>query len=139
MKLILEFVDVMPEEIPHGLPPMRDIRHQIDLIPSSVFPNKITYRISPKEHKELKMQVDDSLDKGLIQESKIPCVVSALLAPNKDGSWRMCVDCQHINNLFVHEEVRFNIKQRIEQYEKQVNEGHCKLVFYLGGCIWFTH
>ena len=40
MKLILEFVDVMLEEIPHGLPPMRDIQHQIDLMPSLVFPNK---------------------------------------------------------------------------------------------------
>ena len=36
-KLILEFVDVMPKEIPHGLPPMRDVQHQIDLIPGLVF------------------------------------------------------------------------------------------------------
>ena len=40
VKSIIEFVDVMPKEIPHGLPPMRDIQHQIDLIPSLVFPNK---------------------------------------------------------------------------------------------------
>ena len=56
-------------------------------------------------------------------------MVPTLLAPNKDGCWRMCVDCQPINNIFVHKEVRFNIGQRIEQYEKQVNEGHHKLVF----------
>ena len=30
VKPILEFVDVMPEEIPHGLPPMCDIQHQIN-------------------------------------------------------------------------------------------------------------
>ena len=71
MKPILKFVDVMLEEIPYGLPPMRDIQHQIDLITISVLPNKPTYRKSPKEHEELKKQVDDSLDKGLIQESKI--------------------------------------------------------------------
>ena len=86
VKLILEFVDVMLEKIPHGLPPMRDIQHQIDFIPSSILPKKQAYRLSPKEHEELKMQVDDSLEKGLIQESKIPCVVPALLAPNMDGS-----------------------------------------------------
>ena len=72
------------------------------------------------------------LDKEFIRESKIPCVVLTLLTPNKDGSWRKCVDCQLINNFFVHEEVKFNIGQIIEQYEKQVNEGHHKLVLTLG-------
>ena len=68
------------------------------------------------------------LTKGLFKKVKFPYVVPALLAHNKNGSWRMCVDCQPINNLFVHEEVRFNI----EQYEKQVNEGHHKLVLGVG-------
>ena len=27
VKPILEFVDIMPEEIPHGFPPMRDTKH----------------------------------------------------------------------------------------------------------------
>ena len=43
--------------------------------------------MSPNEHEELKMEVDDSLDKGLIRESKVPCVVPTQLAPNKDESW----------------------------------------------------
>ena len=133
---MLEFVNVMLKEISYGLPPMRDIHHQIDLIPISVLPNKPTYRMGPKEHEELKMKVDDSLYKGLIRESEIPYVVPALLASNKDGSWRMCVDCQPIRNLFVHEEVRFNIEQRVEHYEKQGNEVHLKVVFYPGGWIW---
>ena len=34
--ILEEFVDVVPEEIPHGLPPMRSIQHQIDLIRGSV-------------------------------------------------------------------------------------------------------
>ena len=70
VKPIIKFVDVMPKEIPHGLPPMRDIQHQIDLIPSLVFPNKLASIMSPKKHEELKTQVDDLLDKGLVQESK---------------------------------------------------------------------
>ena len=52
--ILEEFVDVVLEEIPHGSPPMRDIQHQINLIPSSVFPNKLAYRMSPNEHEELK-------------------------------------------------------------------------------------
>ena len=53
VNLILEFVDVMPKEIPHGLPPMRDIQRQIGLIPSLVFPNKLASIMSPKEQEEL--------------------------------------------------------------------------------------
>ena len=57
--IIEEFVDIVLEEIPHGLPPTRDIQHLIDLIPFSVLPNKSAYRMSPKKHEELKRQVDD--------------------------------------------------------------------------------
>ena len=64
--ILVEFVDVVPEEIPHGLPPMRDIQHQIDLVPSSVLPNKPAYMMSPKEHEELTRQVDELLNKGAL-------------------------------------------------------------------------
>ena len=47
-----KFVDVLLEEMPYGLPSMRDIQHQIDLMPSLVFPNKVAS--SPKEDEELK-------------------------------------------------------------------------------------
>jgi hypothetical protein len=29
------------------------------------------------------------------------CVVSVLLVQKKNGSWRMCVDCQAMNNIIV--------------------------------------
>ena len=90
VKSILEFVDVMPEEIPHGLRPMRDIQHQIDLILGLVFFNKLVSIMSPKEHEELKTQVDDLLDKRLVQESESSYVVPIMLVHDKDGSWRMC-------------------------------------------------
>ena len=47
----------------------------------------------------------------------------------------MCVACQVIKNLLIHEEVRFNIMQRAEQYEDQENEGYQRLVFNSGGWI----
>ena len=134
-KEILQEVKPSLEACVHGLPPIGDIQRQIDLIPSLILLNKPTYRMSHKENEELKRQVDDLLDKGLIQEIKFHCVVPTPLAPNKEESWRMCVDFQPINNLFVHEEVRFDIGQRIKQYEDQESEGYQRLVFDSGGRI----
>ena len=88
--ILKKFVDVLLEEIPHGLPSMTDIQHQIDLISILVFPNKLASIMSPKEHEELKTQVDDLLDKRLVQESESSYVVPTVLVHEKDGSWRMC-------------------------------------------------
>ena len=52
--VLKEFHYVVLEEIPLGLPPMHDIQHHIDLILGSVLPNKTAYRMSSKQHEELK-------------------------------------------------------------------------------------
>ncbi|GKA05669.1 hypothetical protein Tco_0684789 [Tanacetum coccineum] len=35
--ILEEFKDVIPNEIPTGLPPMREVQHCIDLVPGSVY------------------------------------------------------------------------------------------------------
>lgn len=91
----------MREQIPPGLPPIRSIQYCIDLVPSITIPNKAAYRMSPKEHAELQRQVEDLLEKGIVQESKSPCVVPALLVPKKYGSWCMCIDSRAVNKITI--------------------------------------
>ncbi|KAL0386008.1 UNVERIFIED_CONTAM: Transposon Ty3-G Gag-Pol polyprotein [Sesamum radiatum] len=93
MSLLHEYDDVFLEEEPSGLPPMRGIEHQINFIPGSVLPNRLAYRVNPEETKEIQRQVEELLTKGKIRESMSPCAVPVIVVPNKDGSWRMCIDC----------------------------------------------
>jgi hypothetical protein len=54
--LLDEFVDIIVDEFPNSLPPIRSISHHIDLIPGEILPNKVAYRMTPKENEEIKNQ-----------------------------------------------------------------------------------
>lgn len=84
----------LPEDIPNGLPPLGGIEHQIDLVPGASIPKRPACRSNPEETTELQWQVDELMVKGCIRESRSPCAVPVLPVPEKDGTWRACVDCQ---------------------------------------------
>ncbi|XP_074314137.1 uncharacterized protein LOC141649343 [Silene latifolia] len=98
-ELLEEFRDVFPDELPDGLPPLRGIEHQIDLIPGAALPNKPAYRCNPEEAKELQRQVQELIDRGYVQESLSPCAVPALLVPKKEGTWRIKDEESHKRHL----------------------------------------
>jgi hypothetical protein len=51
--LLEQFQNLIPDEIPAGLPPMRSVQHCIDFVPDAVFPNKAVYRMNPTKNVEL--------------------------------------------------------------------------------------
>jgi len=55
--LLKEFKDVFPNDLPSGLPPLRGIEHQINLLLGTPLPNKTAYRCNPSVSKELQRQV----------------------------------------------------------------------------------
>ena len=87
--------------MPPGLPPIRGIEHQIDVIPGASLPNRAPYRTNLEETKEIMRQVQELLDKSYIRESLSPCAVPIILVPKKDGTSHMCVDCRGINNITI--------------------------------------
>ena len=99
--VLQDYNDVFPEEVPAGLPPLRGIERQIDLIPGASLPNRPPYRTNPEETKEIQRQVQELLDRGYVHESLSPCAIPVILVLKKDGTWRMCVDCRAINNITI--------------------------------------
>ena len=91
-----EFPDVFPDDLP-GLPPDREVKFNIELVPGATPVAKAPYRLAPSEMKELMSQIQELLDKGYIRPSSSPWGAPILFVKKKDGSMRMCIDYQELN------------------------------------------
>jgi hypothetical protein len=47
-ELLENFTDIVVDELPHSFPPISSILHHIELILTSIFPNKETFRLTPR-------------------------------------------------------------------------------------------
>nr|XP_027082242.1 uncharacterized protein LOC113704548 [Coffea arabica] len=66
-----EYSDVFPDELVN-LPPQREIEFEINLLPKTSPISKTPYRMAPAELKELKLHLQDLLERGFIRESGSP-------------------------------------------------------------------
>ena len=69
--MVCEFLDVFLDEL-SGLPPDRDVEFKIELVPGTAPISRRPYRMPPNELAKLKIQLQELLDKGLIQPSSSP-------------------------------------------------------------------
>ncbi|RVW68714.1 Retrovirus-related Pol polyprotein from transposon 17.6 [Vitis vinifera] len=98
--IVREYPDVFPEDLP-GLPPEREVKFTIDLVPGTGPMSKAPYRMAPVELKELKVQLQELLDKGFIRPSVSPWGAPVLFVKKKDGSMRLCIDYRELNKVTV--------------------------------------
>jgi len=73
----------------------------IELLSSTVLISKAPYRMAPAELKELKKQLQELLDKGLIQSSVSPWGPPVLFVKKKDGTFHLCVDYRDLDRVTV--------------------------------------
>jgi hypothetical protein len=86
---------------PKGLPPKRGIQHAIQLQQDCPLPNIGMYRMSVMENAEIKKQIQELLEKGVIVPSSLPCGSPIVLVPKKDGTWCMCADFRALKKITV--------------------------------------
>ncbi|GJS03985.1 putative reverse transcriptase domain-containing protein [Tanacetum coccineum] len=84
-----------------GLPPVRQVEFQIDLIPEAAPVARAPYRLYPSEMQELSDQLQELADRGFIQPSTSPWGALVLFVKKKDRSFIMCINYRELNKITV--------------------------------------
>nr|GEV60790.1 reverse transcriptase domain-containing protein [Tanacetum cinerariifolium] len=98
--VVREFSEVFPEDLP-GLPLVRQVEFQINLIQGAAPVARAHYRLAPLEMQELSNQLQEFAGRGFIRPSTSPWGAPVLFVKKKDGSFRMCIDYWELNKLTV--------------------------------------
>ncbi|GKD57382.1 putative reverse transcriptase domain-containing protein [Tanacetum coccineum] len=69
--IVRDFLEVFPEDL-LGIPPVRQVEFQIDLVLGAAPVARTPYRLAPSEMKELAEQLQELSDKGFIRPSSSP-------------------------------------------------------------------
>ncbi|XP_070662316.1 uncharacterized protein [Malus domestica] len=100
VRVIRHFPDVFPDDLP-GLLADRDVEFTIDLLPG-IDPISLTpYRMTPAELRELKIQLQELVDKGFIQPRTSPWGAPVLFVRKKDRTLRLCIDYRQLNRVTI--------------------------------------
>ena len=99
-RVVCEYVNVFPDELP-GLPPHRDVDFGIELHPGIPPISMTPHRMAPVVLQELRVQLQELLDKGFIRPSTSPWGAPVLFAKKKDKTLRPCIDYRQLNRVTI--------------------------------------
>ena len=77
----------------------RSIDFTIEFVPGAAAMSKTPYRTSTPEMLELKMQLQELLEKKYIRPGVSPWGAPVLFLKKKDGTLKLCIDYRHLNKV----------------------------------------
>ena len=90
-RVVFEYEDVFPDEL-SGLPLQRDVDFYVELHPGTSPIYMTPHRMAPVKLQELKVQIQELLDKGFIRPRTSPWGTPILFSKKKDKTLRLCID-----------------------------------------------
>ena len=99
-RVVCEYEDVFSDELP-GLPPHRDVDFGIELHPGTSLNSMTPYKMEPIELQELRVQLQELLDKGFIRPSTSPWGAPVIFAKKKEKTLRLCIDYRRLNRVTI--------------------------------------
>ena len=99
-QVVCEYEDVFPDELP-GLPPHRVVDLCVELHLGTSPISMTPHRMAPVELQELKVQIQELLDKGFIRPSTSPWGALVLFVMKKDKTLRLCIDYKQLNRVTI--------------------------------------
>ncbi|TYK05031.1 reverse transcriptase [Cucumis melo var. makuwa] len=80
---------------------LREVEFTIELLPETAPISQAPYKMAPSELKELKVQLQELVDKGYIRPSVSPWGAQVLFMKKKDGILRLCIDYRQLNKVTI--------------------------------------
>ncbi|KAM1564582.1 hypothetical protein ACFX10_038851 [Malus domestica] len=100
VRVVIYFPDVFPEDLPR-LSLDREVEFVIDLLPGTNLISLTPYRMAHVELRELKVQLQELVDKCFIQPSTSPWGAPVLFVRKKNGTLRLCIDYRQLNRVTI--------------------------------------
>ena len=97
---VYDYSNVFPEKL-LGFPLQREIEFVIDVVPGATPASITSYRMALVELKELKLQLQELLEKGFIHPSVSLWGAPVLFVKKKDGTLRLYVNFRQLNKMTV--------------------------------------